>query len=245
MRMQRHHIYHHHTHPETHSSPSPTHHRRTGSTDDGDQDPHHNSHDKGPCSSLYTPSPQNNIFMWATQSKFNTALVKASVSVARRRPTTLRGTITSGHLNHTAIAVSSFSSTSVEVEHGRGQWKTYGDVSSYKPGKHQIKCFNKISPVGLSQFPTDQYDIRPDGKEAANAHAILLRSHKLQEQDVPKTVRAIARCGAGTNNIPVSRMTELGIPVFNTPGANEMPSRNWFSVECYWDPAGSLMGSTT
>lgn len=113
-----------------------------------------------------------------------------------------------------------FSSTSVEVEHGRGQWKTYGDVSSYKQGKYQIKCFNKISPIGLAKFPSDNYDIRPDGQDAANAHAILLRSHKLQEQQVPKTVRAIARCGAGTNNIPIPRMTELGIPVFNTPGAN-------------------------
>mmetsp|Transcript_110614 Transcript_110614/g.307540 ORF Transcript_110614/g.307540 Transcript_110614/m.307540 type:complete len:481 (-) Transcript_110614:173-1615(-) len=108
----------------------------------------------------------------------------------------------------------------VEVEHGRGQWKTYGDISNYKPGKHQIKTFNKISPLGLSRFPADNYDVRTDGAEAANAHAILLRSHKLQEEEVPKTVRAIARCGAGTNNIPVQRMTELGIPVFNTPGAN-------------------------
>jgi D-3-phosphoglycerate dehydrogenase len=48
----------------------------------------------------------------------------------------------------------------------------------------------------------------------------MLRSHALQEPEVDVTVRAIARCGAGTNNIPVPRMTELGIPVFNTPGAN-------------------------
>jgi D-3-phosphoglycerate dehydrogenase len=109
----------------------------------------------------------------------------------------------------------------VEVEHGRGQWQTYGDLESYKQGKYQIKTFNKISPVGLSRFTPDQYDVRGSGDaEAANAHAILLRSHKLQEDEVPKTVRAIARCGAGTNNVPVARMTELGIPVFNTPGAN-------------------------
>ena len=50
--------------------------------------------------------------------------------------------------------------------------------------------------------------------------AIMLRSHKLQEEEVPPTVRCIARCGAGVNNIPVARMTELGVPVFNTPGAN-------------------------
>lgn len=108
----------------------------------------------------------------------------------------------------------------VEVEHGRGKWQTYGDISNYKQGNYQIKTFNKISPVGLSKFPEDRYDIRTGNAEAANAHAILLRSHKLQEDEVPNTVRAIARCGAGTNNIPVARMTELGIPVFNTPGAN-------------------------
>jgi len=113
-----------------------------------------------------------------------------------------------------------FSTRNVEVEHGRGEWKTYGDLSNYQQGKHQIKTFNKISPVGLSRFPRDGYDVRTGDDEAANAHSILLRSHKLQEEDVPNTVRAIARCGAGTNNIPVARMTELGIPVFNTPGAN-------------------------
>ena len=63
------------------------------------------------------------------------------------------------------------------------------------------------------------YNVKP-AEEAPNAHALLLRSHKLQEDQVEVCVRAIARCGAGTNNIPVARMTELGIPVFNTPGAN-------------------------
>lgn len=111
-------------------------------------------------------------------------------------------------------------SSNVEVEHGRGDWKTYGDIDNYEQGKYQIKTFNKISPVGLARFQKDNYDVRTGDDEAANAHAILLRSHKLQETDVPNTVRAIARCGAGTNNIPVPRMTELGIPVFNTPGAN-------------------------
>jgi D-3-phosphoglycerate dehydrogenase len=62
-------------------------------------------------------------------------------------------------------------------------------------------------------FPKDEANGRP-------AHALMLRSHKLKEEEVDVSVRAIARCGAGTNNIPVARMTELGIPVFNTPGAN-------------------------
>eukprot|EP00529_Nitzschia_sp_RCC80_P023447 CAMPEP_0113453630 /NCGR_PEP_ID=MMETSP0014_2-20120614/7453_1 /TAXON_ID=2857 /ORGANISM="Nitzschia sp." /LENGTH=472 /DNA_ID=CAMNT_0000345023 /DNA_START=256 /DNA_END=1674 /DNA_ORIENTATION=+ /assembly_acc=CAM_ASM_000159 len=110
--------------------------------------------------------------------------------------------------------------SAINVEHGRGEWKTYGNLENYQQGKYQVKTFNKISPIGLSRFPNDEYDVRTGDDEAANAHAIMLRSHKLQEEEVPKTVRAIARCGAGTNNIPVPRMTELGIPVFNTPGAN-------------------------
>jgi D-3-phosphoglycerate dehydrogenase len=73
----------------------------------------------------------------------------------------------------------------------------------------------------LAKFPKELYDVFP--KEEADgrpAHALMLRSHKVQEEEVDISVRAIARCGAGTNNIPVARMTELGIPVFNTPGAN-------------------------
>jgi len=107
----------------------------------------------------------------------------------------------------------------VSVEHGRGAYKTFGDPASYQPGKFQVKTYNQISPDGLAKFPAAQYEVKA-GDAAANAHAILLRSHKLQEDEVPHTVRAIARCGAGTNNVPVARMTQLGIPVFNTPGAN-------------------------
>lgn len=110
----------------------------------------------------------------------------------------------------------------VELEHSRGEWRTFGIVKNYNPGKFQIETFNKISPVGLKEFPEDDYDIISDDEVKAknNSHAILLRSHKLQESEIKQTVRAIARCGAGTNNVPVERMTELGIPVFNTPGAN-------------------------
>lgn len=117
------------------------------------------------------------------------------------------------------ISATAPSLADISIEHGRGDWKTYGDATTYKPGKFQIGTYNKISPVGLKEFPDSQYEIK-EGDSAANAHAILLRSHKLKEEEVPHTVRAIARCGAGTNNVPVARMTELGIPVFNTPGAN-------------------------
>lgn len=135
-------------------------------------------------------------------------------------PATLR-TASKSALSASRRQISATSATlaDVSVEHGRGAWKTYGDIDSYKPGKFQVKTYNKISPDGLKKFPESQYEIR-EGDSAANAHAILLRSHKLQEEEVPHTVRAIARCGAGTNNVPVARMTELGIPVFNTPGAN-------------------------
>lgn len=131
-----------------------------------------------------------------------TAVAKTALPAARRQ-----------------ISASTATLADVSVEHGRGEWKTYGDVESYQPGKFQVKTYNKISPDGLKKFPDLQYEIR-EGDSAANAHAILLRSHKLKEEEVPHTVRAIARCGAGTNNVPVARMTELGIPVFNTPGAN-------------------------
>jgi D-3-phosphoglycerate dehydrogenase len=125
-------------------------------------------------------------------------------------------TSTAPHRAHQAIRAMA----DISVEHGRGEWKLYGDLANYKPGKFQIQTLNKISPKGLQKFPEEHYDVRTEGEEAANAHAILLRSHKLKEEEVAHTVRAIARCGAGTNNIPVARMTELGIPVFNTPGAN-------------------------
>ena len=65
----------------------------------------------------------------------------------------------------------------VEVEHARAQWKTYGNLDSYVPGKHHILTFNKISPVGLKQFPSSSYEIFASGGDAAestksNAHAI-------------------------------------------------------------------------
>lgn len=108
----------------------------------------------------------------------------------------------------------------MEHEHGRGEWKTFGVVKNANPGMFQIETFNKISPIGLKRFPENKYEILTENKEGHGTHAILLRSHKLKEEEIKQTVRAIARCGAGTNNVPVDRMSELGIPVFNTPGAN-------------------------
>ena len=81
----------------------------------------------------------------------------------------------------------------------------------------QILTLNKISPVGLARFPTARY---VTGTEIAEPDAILVRSHNMLEMHIPKTVLAIARAGAGTNNVPVKNMSERGVPVFNAPGAN-------------------------
>jgi len=85
------------------------------------------------------------------------------------------------------------------------------------PKTFQIMTLNKISTVGLNRFPADRY---VTGTEIAEPDAILVRSHNMLEMNIPKSVLAIARAGAGTNNVPVKKMTERGIPVFNAPGAN-------------------------
>jgi len=81
---------------------------------------------------------------------------------------------------------------------------------------YKIKTFNAIAKVGLDQF-SEHYEVHP---ELDNADAFLLRSASLHDFEFPKNLKAIARAGAGVNNIPIAKMTELGIPVFNTPGAN-------------------------
>ena len=81
----------------------------------------------------------------------------------------------------------------------------------------QILSLNQISLKGLDRLPRDRYEI---ASEFAHPEAILLRSHKLAEGDIADSVLAIARAGAGVNNIPVDACTARGIPVFNSPGAN-------------------------
>ncbi len=82
---------------------------------------------------------------------------------------------------------------------------------------YKIQTLNQISVRGLERFPLDKYEV---ASEIGHPDALLMRSHKLQETEVNPQLKAIARAGAGVNNVPVARMTELGIPVFNTPGAN-------------------------
>ncbi len=81
---------------------------------------------------------------------------------------------------------------------------------------YKIKTYNKISKIGLDVFD-DKYTI---GEEVENADGAIVRSAALHDVEFPDTLKAIARAGAGTNNIPIDRCSENGIVVFNTPGAN-------------------------
>ena len=83
--------------------------------------------------------------------------------------------------------------------------------------KRQILVLNQISPLGLARLPAERYTL---AKDLAAPDAILLRSADLHGRDIPASVQAIARAGAGTNNIPVPALSARGIPVFNAPGAN-------------------------
>jgi D-3-phosphoglycerate dehydrogenase len=81
----------------------------------------------------------------------------------------------------------------------------------------KIKTLNSIAVTGLDRFPRDRYEI---ASEIATPDAILLRSFKMHDIEIPDSVLAVGRAGAGTNNIPVAKLSKLGVPVFNTPGAN-------------------------
>jgi len=81
---------------------------------------------------------------------------------------------------------------------------------------HKILCLNKISPVGTKRFG-EAYTFSPEMQEP---EGILVRSAAMHDMELPETLLAIARAGAGVNNIPIDKCTEKGIVVFNTPGAN-------------------------
>ena len=82
---------------------------------------------------------------------------------------------------------------------------------------YKIQTLNSISPVGLKRFPAEGYQVADNVSEP---DAIMLRSCKMHDMEIPPSVRAIGRAGAGVNNIPVDKMSAAGIPVFNAPGAN-------------------------
>jgi D-3-phosphoglycerate dehydrogenase len=81
----------------------------------------------------------------------------------------------------------------------------------------KILTLNNIAVAGLDRLPRERYEI---ASEIAHPDAILVRSANMHEMAIPETVQAIGRAGAGVNNIPVARMSERGLPVFNAPGAN-------------------------
>ena len=81
----------------------------------------------------------------------------------------------------------------------------------------KIKTFNAIAEKGLNILQEKKFEV---SEGLSDPDAIILRSHKLQKEDFGKNLKAIARAGAGVNNIPIEECSELGIPVFNTPGAN-------------------------
>jgi D-3-phosphoglycerate dehydrogenase / 2-oxoglutarate reductase len=81
----------------------------------------------------------------------------------------------------------------------------------------KIKTYNTISIKGLSRFTREKYEVASD---IGSPDAYILRSHKLQGEPLPESVKAVARAGAGTNNVPVEEYTKKGVVVFNSPGAN-------------------------
>jgi D-3-phosphoglycerate dehydrogenase len=81
----------------------------------------------------------------------------------------------------------------------------------------KIKTYNAISVKGLNRFPRENYEVASD---IGHPDAYILRSHKLHGEPLPESVKAVARAGAGTNNVPVEEYTKKGVVVFNSPGAN-------------------------
>ena len=82
---------------------------------------------------------------------------------------------------------------------------------------YKILTLNNISVAGLEHLPREDYEI---ASEIQHPDGILLRSFKMHDMDIPESLKAVGRAGAGVNNIPVEKLSALGIPVFNAPGAN-------------------------
>lgn len=81
----------------------------------------------------------------------------------------------------------------------------------------KILTLNNIAVAGLRHFPRDRYEV---ASEISNPDAIILRSYNMHDMEIPATVAAIGRAGAGVNNIPIDKFSQRGVPVFNAPGAN-------------------------
>ncbi len=83
--------------------------------------------------------------------------------------------------------------------------------------RFRILTFNKLAEEGLRRLPAERYEVGP---EVSEPNAIMLRSQNLHDADLPRSLYAVARAGAGVNNVPVDALSGRGIPVFNAPGAN-------------------------
>ena len=81
----------------------------------------------------------------------------------------------------------------------------------------KIRTLNSIAVAGLDRLPRNRYEV---ASEIAKPDALLLRSFKMHDMALPESLLAVGRAGAGTNNIPVAKLSKLGVPVFNAPGAN-------------------------
>lgn len=81
----------------------------------------------------------------------------------------------------------------------------------------KIQTLNTIAAVGLNQFPHEYYEVASD---IQHPDAILVRSQNMHDMTFPSSIKVVGRAGAGVNNIPISKLTTMGIPVLNTPGAN-------------------------
>lgn len=81
----------------------------------------------------------------------------------------------------------------------------------------KVLTLNNISPIGLERLPSGRFDVASDIR---NPDGILVRSADMHAMTIEDTVKAVARAGAGTNNIPIAALSKRGIPVFNAPGAN-------------------------
>jgi len=103
----------------------------------------------------------------------------------------------------------------------------------------KILTYNQISVKGLERFSRDCYEV---ASEIGHPDAIMLRSHKLSPEQIVPSVKAIARAGAGVNNIPVAECTTRGIPVFNTPGANANAVKELVAAALFLSSRGVLEG---
>ena len=82
---------------------------------------------------------------------------------------------------------------------------------------YTIRTLNNIAETGLAKLPENKFVV---DNNAEDPEGIILRSFDMHKMELNKGLLAVARAGSGTNNIPIDRCTEMGVPVFNTPGAN-------------------------